>query len=230
MFREAGTTAILIFSRTAAAEAAVKTFDKPSGKKGNALIARYFIKKTVHTARQTGLPVFLHYDADHHESTFGERLADAIEAVFQKGYSRVITIGNDIPDLTTDILLTAGQELVHHPMVLGPAADGGVYLIGFRRENYRRAAFIALPWQTGALQTAWKNSSEINYPEAVWLVQLNDIDLPADFRLFLKKLQPWSPLLRLLSSIRRLFVGCTLVHFTSRKMDAAMLLRGPPAL
>jgi uncharacterized protein len=231
MTKMTGSTAILIFSRTAAQEAAVKTFDGPSGKSGNALIARGLIRRTLRTARSTGLPVFLHYDRQDKNTRFGARLADAIESVFDRGFARVIAIGADSPELQGRTLLDAGHKLDERPIVLGPAADGGVYLIGFDRAAYQRAQFIDLPWQTGRLQQVWRAQIATTSGGALWLETLRDVDHGTDFKDLLKRLGSTSALFRFFISI--------LASYTNRPVPqrlptvfcgfrATASLRGPP--
>jgi glycosyltransferase A (GT-A) superfamily protein (DUF2064 family) len=195
MHSKAEQSAILIFSKTASHEAAFKTFDQPSGKIGNTLIARSLIRKTIRTARQTGLQVVVHYDTAPASVPFGERLAQAIEAVFQKGYGRVMAIGNDSPELSVQLLLQADQLLQQHPLVLGPSMDGGVYLIGVQKGCFQRATFVTLPWQTAALQSAW----QADHP--VWMQGLYDIDAPSDFKALFRRLAPLHAFVRLLKRI-----------------------------
>jgi len=189
-------TAILIFSRTASNEAAVKQFDWHGGKKGNQRIAQYLIEKTVHTARQSGLPIFLHYDTETADTTFGERLADAMERIYQQGFLKVIVIGNDSPELTPEVLTNASRALEQAAYVFGPATDGGVYLIGLSRTHYDREAFVRLPWQTNQLQAALHAAAPFNKEAACWLDTLHDIDNSRDFKGLLRRLLGNNPLKR----------------------------------
>jgi len=188
MLNESSKTAILIFTRTASGEAAVKTFHAVAGKSGNTLIARYLIRETTRTARLTRFPVFLHYDQNAGEATFGERLADAIESVWQRGFTRVVAIGNDSPELTSGILNNTLSLLQEGKLVLGPAADGGFYLIGFSKNQYHRGQFIQLPWQTQNLQRGWVASYPAAPTDTMWLEELHDIDHASDFRQLLQRL------------------------------------------
>lgn len=63
----------------------------------------------------------------------GERMNNAFSRQFALGYDRVILIGSDIPLLSPEILEEAREALAEHPAVLGPARDGGYYLIGLRK-------------------------------------------------------------------------------------------------
>jgi rSAM/selenodomain-associated transferase 1 len=63
----------------------------------------------------------------------GSRMRAAFEHAFEAGYSKVLLIGSDLFDLYTDDLQTAFAQLDSHDAVLGPAIDGGYYLIGLNR-------------------------------------------------------------------------------------------------
>ena len=63
----------------------------------------------------------------------GERMLQAFREAFSKGYSEVVIIGSDLYDLSTEDLSTAFRELAQNEVVLGPASDGGYYLIGLKR-------------------------------------------------------------------------------------------------
>lgn len=68
-----------------------------------------------------------------HGRDLGERLAAAIAAEFRAGDAPVLVIGADVPHLSADDLREAATALGRDTdVVLGPAADGGYYLIGLR--------------------------------------------------------------------------------------------------
>ncbi len=56
-------------------------------------------------------------------------------------------IGSDAPDLSPDLLVEAASSLDQHPAVIGPAEDGGYWLLGLR--TLCDAAFTGIPWGTG---------------------------------------------------------------------------------
>ena len=64
----------------------------------------------------------------------GTRMAQAVERARQDGAGAVVIVGSDIPGITTGIIEKAFFALAVNPLVLGPAEDGGYYLIGLRRE------------------------------------------------------------------------------------------------
>ena len=63
----------------------------------------------------------------------GIRMNAAFKEAFLKGSERVLIIGTDCPGLTDKLLETALEGLHEHDVVLGPARDGGYYLIGLKR-------------------------------------------------------------------------------------------------
>ncbi len=81
----------------------------------------------------------------------GERMKSAFQRCFSDGFSSVLLIGSDIPDLSPEIFAEAFKALDNNDAVIGPAADGGYYLIGFRREAFAPAAFAGVSWGTGTV-------------------------------------------------------------------------------
>lgn len=72
------------------------------------------------------------------EGTLGERLAHAVAGGFASGYRQVVLIGGDVPELNArkiDEAFTRLEEAGERPQaVLGPALDGGYYLLGLNQE------------------------------------------------------------------------------------------------
>ena len=81
-------------------------------------------------------------------SGLGASLYDAAEDLLAAGYSAVCLVNSDSPNLPTAILAEAAHALAQpgERLVLGPAADGGYYLIGLKRA-YRRL-FEEIDWST----------------------------------------------------------------------------------
>ncbi len=78
----------------------------------------------------------------------GERMADAFNKAFSGGIRSALIIGSDLPDLSTAIIDEAFASLETTAAVIGPALDGGYYLIGFKNNAYLPAAFEDIPWGT----------------------------------------------------------------------------------
>ena len=63
----------------------------------------------------------------------GLKMATAFEMSFNAGVEKVVLIGTDCPGLNSELMALAFEELDSQDLVLGPALDGGYYLIGLRR-------------------------------------------------------------------------------------------------
>jgi len=77
----------------------------------------------------------------------GEIMANALKDLFDRGASSAVITGVDIPDLNRTIISDAFLELEHADVVIGPAEDGGYYLIGMKAEY--PAIFQGISWSTG---------------------------------------------------------------------------------
>ncbi len=65
--------------------------------------------------------------------TFQDRLAHSVRMLFAMGYKRVLQMGTDSPHLETAALKKAHQSLSQNDIVIGPAFDGGFYLLGMKK-------------------------------------------------------------------------------------------------
>jgi rSAM/selenodomain-associated transferase 1 len=83
---------------------------------------------------------------DQAGNDLGARMQHAFEAMFVKGYQRVFIVGTDVPSLPLDHYTQALALLEKHDLVLGPALDGGYYLIGLKRMI--PDLFVGIPWST----------------------------------------------------------------------------------
>ncbi|MBI1873170.1 MAG: TIGR04282 family arsenosugar biosynthesis glycosyltransferase [Acidobacteria bacterium] len=90
----------------------------------------------------------------------GERMDHGFRDLFARGYSGALVVGSDLPTLPPAYLEQAVAELTRHidPVVLGPALDGGYYLIGLRRNH--PALFRSIPWSTSATLSATLDAAE----------------------------------------------------------------------
>ena len=66
------------------------------------------------------------------EKDLGERMSTAFRQSLTHGTPKVVLIGSDCPGITTDIINKAYEALDNHDLVIGPAHDGGYYLIGMK--------------------------------------------------------------------------------------------------
>ncbi len=97
-------TALLVFSRSAEAEVAAKQFLHSGKKTQNTRIAQSLIDRVFEITKETGLPTFTFNENQQTGCSFGEKLSNAIINIFNKGFSRLLIIGNDCPQLTSSIV------------------------------------------------------------------------------------------------------------------------------
>jgi hypothetical protein len=113
----------------------------------------------------------------------GARLKETFEAAWSNGYQTAIVAGSDIPGITAGHLEAARMSLRERDVVLGPARDGGYYLIGLRRRGWGRAAsalFTNIAWSTNeVLSTTLSRAARANLSVAL-LDELSDVDRPSD--------------------------------------------------
>jgi len=76
----------------------------------------------------------------------GERMKNCFTDVFTKGFRRAILIGSDSPDLPKKYIKQAFTILQTRDVVLGPAVDGGYYLIGFNTHTFTPSVFENISW------------------------------------------------------------------------------------
>lgn len=113
-------------------------------------------------------------------SDLGERMLNAFHDSFQLGFDSVCIIGTDCFELSTDILRAAFDILKKNQAVIGPAEDGGYYLLGLSFPC--EALFKNKSWST---EKVLKETIEtMNYKKISFslLPQLRDIDNEADLK------------------------------------------------
>jgi len=108
----------------------------------------------------------------------GERMRGAFESAFQAGAARVVIVGTDCPHLSAQVVATAFDRLAESDVVLGPATDGGYYLIGLRRPAPE--LFARIPWGSSAVLEETLGASEAANLSTVLLEPLPDVDRPED--------------------------------------------------
>ena len=111
--------------------------------------------------------------------SLGARMLNAFESNFQKGYKNVILIGSDCAELTTEIIGLAFNSLENNDVVIGPASDGGYYLIGM---NFLiKDVFENKKWSSNSVLSDTLTDLEKNNRSYHLLPELNDIDDEEDW-------------------------------------------------
>lgn len=76
----------------------------------------------------------------------GERMGNAMKALFCEGALKVVITGIDIPELDREVVKDAFKKLDSADVVIGPAVDGGYYLIGMK--SLHPEIFRDISWST----------------------------------------------------------------------------------
>ena len=117
-------------------------------------------------------------------SDLGIKMYNAFSTVFKEGYKKVIIIGTDAPDVSMNLMQSAISVLDNYSVVIGPANDGGYFLLGFKSKLID--LFSGIEWSTDSVfdNTIEKlNNSKTNY---FMLEELTDIDTLEDLQYWLK--------------------------------------------
>jgi rSAM/selenodomain-associated transferase 1 len=110
--------------------------------------------------------------------SLGERMAHAFVEAFAAGAGRVVIIGTDCPGLTADLLRQAFGQLATHDLVVGPATDGGYYLLGMN--ELHASLFTDKQWSTDTVLAATLADAEHLGLRVAHLLTLADIDSGSD--------------------------------------------------
>jgi len=110
----------------------------------------------------------------------GEKLKKAFNEAFSRGTQRVVTIGCDCPGLCQKHISRAFDALYFKDLVLGPAADGGYYLIGLKYPI--KELFEDIPWGTDKVFEKTVSLAKHLGLSIETLEELHDVDRPEDLR------------------------------------------------
>ncbi len=130
------------------------------------MLYRHFVTDLLSTLERVGRQVVICYSPAGREDDFrrwlgsrhrylrqrgdnlGERLKHGFMDAFAEGLDRAVAVGSDSPDLPAGFIREAFSQLSKNTVVVGPAVDGGYYLIGFTGDGFLPAAFDGIEWST----------------------------------------------------------------------------------
>ncbi len=118
----------------------------------------------------------------------GARMVAAFAAAFAGGASRAAIVGTDVPGVDRARVLEAFAALDSHDVVLGPAHDGGYYLMALRRHS--PALFEGIPWSTPGVLAATADRAGALGLSVHHLDPLRDIDTIEDLRAEWGRIRP----------------------------------------
>ncbi len=113
------------------------------------------------------------------EGDLGERLRAAFTDHFLTDAEHVVIIGSDCPDVTSKDIEDAWVALAGNDVVLGPALDGGYWLIGLRAPQ--SGLFTEMPWSTDRVFGETMRRAREKCLRVAILRELSDVDTVADW-------------------------------------------------
>ena len=117
------------------------------------------------------------------EGDLGERMADAFRSMLAE-VSAAVIVGTDCPALDPNTLVEAFNALRTHDLVLGPASDGGYYLVGLRKHS--PGLFEGMAWGTDVVLAETRRRAEVFGLRVHELPILDDVDEPKDLSVWEK--------------------------------------------
>ncbi len=164
-------------------------------------IYRKLLDKTYFELNKVSVPIHTYYSEfipekpNHAADQFqiqvgqdlGERMKNAFAANFDFGAEKVVLIGTDCPTLQSQHLLQAFEVLNDSDLVLGPATDGGYYLIGMKR----RADFLfeGITWSTAEVLSQTLSLASQWGLRTTLLPELSDIDTQEDWERYVSQIE-----------------------------------------
>jgi len=186
---------LIIFTRYPEA-GRVKTRLIPAlGEKGAAIFHRKMVKLTLAQTRAFSGEVEVHFSGGSPQlmkdwlgeqlryrkqagTCLGEKLQYAFTEAFAENKQKVVVIGTDCPGLTTEHIKQAFYLLDSSDLVLGPAQDGGYYLIGLKKVV--KELFSGIKWGSDLVYRQTLAAAKGARLSLAELEKLADIDCPAD--------------------------------------------------
>jgi uncharacterized protein len=111
-------------------------------------------------------------------NTLGERMCNSFKEVFKEGYHNTCIVGSDCPGITTEIIEQAFQLLQTSELVIGPAIDGGYYLLAIKKMHPE--LFDNINWSTSAVLQQTLDACRLLRLSVAMLPELADIDDETD--------------------------------------------------
>ncbi len=113
----------------------------------------------------------------------GARMAEVFDNGFTQAYGKVVIVGTDCPGLDSALTTAAFDALDENDLVLGPATDGGYYLIGMALHGVPEeleAFFADMEWGTDSVLAHTRERAAALELKVHELAPLSDVDYPED--------------------------------------------------
>jgi rSAM/selenodomain-associated transferase 1 len=117
----------------------------------------------------------------------GQRMHRTFVDLFAKGYKQVLLVGTDVPTLPLSVYQDALTMLGRSEVVLGPALDGGYYLIGLKKPAEQ--LFTEVPWSTDQVLTVTQQKANALGLSVELTTAWRDVDTIADLHSLITECQ-----------------------------------------
>jgi rSAM/selenodomain-associated transferase 1 len=117
---------------------------------------------------------------DQQGEDLGSRMQQVLATLFARGYRRICLVGTDVPSLPLTHYRDALESLTRHDLVIGPARDGGYYLIGMTRPL--PDLFTDMPWSTDQVMALTRQRADAAALKTAVLPAWRDVDNLDDLR------------------------------------------------
>jgi len=187
-------SALIIFTRNPELGKCKTRLAKTIGDEAALDIYKYLLQHTATISKDINVDKFVFYSEDikkedlwdseifrkklQQGSDLGERMEHAFKQLFQSDYEKVVVIGSDLLDLKPRDIETAFKLLNNNDFVIGPAKDGGYYLLGMK--HLQSKFFKNKKWGTSTVLN--DTLKDIESSTFVLLKELNDIDTFEDLK------------------------------------------------
>ena len=191
-FRAQSRNLLLIFTRNPELGKAKTRLAKTVGDETALEIYKFLLQKTRDISSKVNADKAVYYsvkvrDNDIWEASLyqkhqqkgedlGNRMQNAFTNGFNAGYKKVLIIGSDLYDLSSKNIDKAFDELENNDVVLGPAKDGGYYLLGMKKLH--TSVFKNKNWGTETVREA--TLQDLIHQKVKLLEEKNDIDVYED--------------------------------------------------
>ena len=115
----------------------------------------------------------------------GQRMHCTSVNLFAKGYKQVIIVGTDVPTLPLSVYQEALTLLRKSDVVLGPALDGGYYLIGLKQPAEQ--LFTGVPWSTDQVLAVTQQNAKTLGLSVELTTAWRDVDTIADLQMLIRE-------------------------------------------
>ena len=186
--------ALIIFTRNPELGKCKTRLAKTIGEGAALQVYKHLLQHTAKVAEQVNASRFVFYsetiqtndiwDKNHFTkklqtgNDLGERMLNAFQDVFNLNFSKVVIIGSDLLDLNATVISEAFQHLEKNDAIIGPAKDGGYYLLGLKKLYPK--IFKDKKWGTETVRE--ETLSDLINNSVYMLEELNDIDTFDDMK------------------------------------------------